>query len=640
MSELVFKVAGFLLAYLPEPILRAGAAVLGDLVFFTFARRRRLILSNLHHAFPGRPPAWHRAIGRTSCRRLVETGFLSLALPRLSERRLRAMVGIAPSMDRAMAAHRTAGAPPMVFATAHLCCWECQTALPLLMPAPVPEFGVIYRPLDHAGADAWTKRTRGRFGMRMLSRRQGFQEAMRILRRHGCVGLLFDQNAGMQGALTTLFDRVCSTSELAGLLAGKFAAGVQIFYPRRTAFWRVELAAHPIASAGTATVAGVTLAMNRWLESHLRTDDATCASWLWAHDRWRHQDVPRRRLRLESRRSLLDEDCRERGRAVLPRRLRLWIRLPNWLGDVVMTLPLLRAVRRSRPDAEITLVVRPQFRALLELSGTADIIRPLPPRGAGYFRHFLRLRREYPDCYLLFTHSLRGDLEASLTGCPQRFGVLRPGRRRILLTHAWRLPREYAGPDVHQLKLWEGFLRHFGLACDPDLSPLRLPAEESPAESSRIGLICGSENEPAKRWPVRHWQEFIDRLAMAHPDAGLCLFGTAGDRPIADAVALGLKVPVDNQAGRTDLAGFARRLTTCRLLVTNDTGGMHLANALGVPVLALFGPTNPLRTRPVFDAPVCILQPPGSRPTGGASLADLKPETVLAAADRMLNFTT
>jgi heptosyltransferase II len=88
---------------------------------------------------------------------------------------------------------------------------------------------------------------------------------------------------------------------------------------------------------------------------------------------------------------------------------------------------------------------------------------------------------------------------------------------------------------------------------------------------------------------------------------------------------------VTDLAGKTDLAGFAAELRSLRLLVTNDTGGMHLANALGVPVVALFGPTNPIRTGPVFAAPHRILQPPGCPPTGGGSLADLLPAAVAAA---------
>jgi heptosyltransferase-2 len=93
---------------------------------------------------------------------------------------------------------------------------------------------------------------------------------------------------------------------------------------------------------------------------------------------------------------------------------------------------------------------------------------------------------------------------------------------------------------------------------------------------------------------------------------------------------------MENLAGRTSLPEFARgSCARCRLLVTNDTGGMHLANALGVPLLALFGPTNPLRTGPVFTAPATVLQPPGS-PHRRRPLTDLAPATVAAALRELL----
>ncbi|HUJ42131.1 MAG TPA: glycosyltransferase family 9 protein [Opitutaceae bacterium] len=643
MFELILRATGWTLAHLPEALLRGVAVALGDLLYFGLPRRRQLVLSNLHHAFHDRPVRWQRKTGRASCRRLIETGLLSIAMPYLPPGRLRGMIRTAPALTTALAAHRAGSAAagtaprPTLFATAHLCYWECQTAMALAVPPPFPEFGVIYRPLDHEAADAWMKRARERFGMRLLSRKAGFQEAMKILRRNGCLGLLFDQNAGLQGALSTLFGRVCSTSELAGLLAERFCADVYALYPRRLAFWRIELDVERLASDGAAD--DVTLALNRWLESHLRAGDDACASWLWAHDRWRNQDIPARRLRLEAKRNLLEADLRRRGLTVLPRTTRLWIRLPNWLGDVVMAIPLLRALRASRPDAEITLLARPRFCPWLEQAGVADRIHSLPPPGLAGFLHFRGLRRQYPDCYLLFTNSVRGDLEASFTRCRQRFGVVRRGRPRPLLTHAWRVPGDFDESHRHQIELWEQFLRHFGLNATPDFIPLASPPAGPPSASSDIaliGLICGSENDPAKRWPAVHWRTFITRAAAAHSHLRFRLFGTAIDHAVAVAVARELSAPVENLAGRTDLVAFAARLRECRLLVTNDTGGMHLANALGVPLLALFGPTNPLRTAPVFRAPVRVLQPPGCPPAGGGRLADLPPATVLAAFEEML----
>jgi ADP-heptose:LPS heptosyltransferase len=293
----------------------------------------------------------------------------------------------------------------------------------------------------------------------------------------------------------------------------------------------------------------------------------------------------------------------------------------------MMVLPLLRALRASRPDAELTFVAREQYLPLLETWAIADRLHPLPRRGAGYFAHFRALRTEYPDVWLLFTHSLRGDVEAWLAGCRQRFGIVRAGRARPLLTHSYPVPLDFDESAHHQIEYWEDFLRHFGLNQPPErrpITPLNRPPSSHPQP---IGLIPGSENMPAKRWPVHHWRSLIEAL----PGERFVLFGTANDVAVVGAVAAGFDDRIENLAGRTDLPAFADRLRSCRLLVTNDTGGMHLANALGLPLIALFGPTNPVRTGPVFAAPVRVIQPPGCPRTGGALLEEIRPETIVAA---------
>jgi heptosyltransferase II len=616
------NVLGRLLALTPEAVLRMVAALGGELILWLAPRRRRLLRSNLHHAFPDRPRSWRRGIARESSRRLVETTMLSIAAPYLGDGRIRRIAGLGPSVD-SLARDLAANPRPVVLATLHLALWESQTWLKFLSPVPLPEFGIIFRPLDNPAADAFVKRTRQRHGMRLLSRREGFAQALGILRGRGCVGVLFDQNAGLQGALTLVLGRVCSSTELPGVLAAKFSADLRTFYPRRTAFWRVTFESDAVAFDGTA--AGATLALNRWFEKAM-ADDELCASWLWAHDRWRNQDIPSVRLRLEARRNLLEGDLRARGLPALPRKTRVWVRMPNWLGDVAMALPLLRAIRASRPDAEITLLAKPAFAPLLEALGVADRIRPLPRQGPGYFAHFVGLRASYPDVWILLTNSFRGDVEARLAGCPQRFGIVRPGRSRPFLTASYRLPGGFDEALHPQFELWENFLRSFGLDAAPDRSPFRPPQTEG--ARGAIGLIAGSENDPSKRWPIGHWR----RLIEAFPAERFVLFGTPGDAAITSRIADGLDPSrVSDLAGRTDLMGFAAALGTCRLLVANDTGGMHLANALGVPVIGLFGPTNPIRTGPVFTSPHRILQPPGCPPTGGAALADLSPEAVADA---------
>ena len=256
------------------------------------------------------PNAPKRGIARPPAR---ASGLLSLATPFLSESRLRTIVSVSPSLLEAYAQHRREPAATLI-CSPHIAYWEAQTAKPLLIPGPFPEFGIIFRPLDNPTANAFVVSSRERFGMKLLSRKTGFAEALKILRRQGFVGVLFDQNAGLQGALTTLFGRVCSTTELPGLMAEKFSARVFGIYPRRLGFWRVEIGCATIAHDNSST--GVTLALNRWLENLLTGDSDVCASWLWSHDRWRNQDMPSQRFRLAAKRDL---SCRRRWRSLAPR---------------------------------------------------------------------------------------------------------------------------------------------------------------------------------------------------------------------------------------------------------------------------------------------------------------------------------
>ncbi len=645
MLKFILQITGWSIAHTPEILLRATSRLLGHGILFLLPRRRRLFFSNLDHAFPGKPRAWQARIARESSCRIIETALLSLASPYFSDARLRAMSTMAPEAIKFFVDHH-AQPYPLIVASPHIAYWESLTSLSLYMDVPLPEFGVIFRPIDNPTADAWVKSTRERHGLKLLSRKDGLAESFRILRRKAVVGVLFDQNAGTQGALTTLFGRVCSTSELPGMLAERSSARIMAFYPRRLAFWKLHFEAVEITYDGTA--ASATLALNRWLETNLSSDDNLCASWLWSHDRWRHQDIPAKRLHLESKRDLLAADLAARHLTALPRNTRVFIRLPNWLGDVVMALPLLRALRVSRPDAEITLIAKASFLPLLKIADVADHLEPLPKRGLSYFLHFWHLRRRHPDTYLLLTNSTRGDIEAWLTCCRQRFGLVKQNHRRPLLTHCYAVPADFDERQNHQLTLWENLFRHFGLNTPLDRAPLETPKRpDSQAshttppfpipERLAIGFIAGSENNPEKRWPLAHWRQLAESLLAEFPSANLELLGTTNDQPITAAIAAGLEpARIHDLAGRTDLPAYMAKLRTCRLLVTNDTGGMHLANALGVPLLALFGPTNPVRTGPVFSAPFEILQPPGCATTGGAHLADLLPETVLTALRRQL----
>ena len=618
---------GWTLARTPEPVLNVLSGLLGAVMSLT--PRDRLVRDNLALCFPERPASWRARMARQSHRCLMETALLALASPYLSPERMRRMATVAPALAGLLTDHQSRPRP-LVMTDGHFAYWESLTWLGLLSPVPVPESGVIYRPLNSPAMDAYLRLTRERFGLRMLSRRTGLNAARAILARNGIITLMFDQNAGNTGTLTTLFGRVCASTELPGLFLQKEGAELNALYPLRTGFWRMEFHSEPVANDGT--MAGATVALNRWFERTLSNNERLCATWLWSHDRWKILNTPDHSLNLNLSRSFIPQELAYRGWSQLPRNKRYFVRLPNWLGDVVMLLPLLRAMRAGRPDVEFTLIGKAAFAPLIAAAGVADRYEPLPPRGLEYFRHFLKFRKNPPAAFYVFTHSLRGDIEARLTGCPQRFGIIRPGHRRPLLTHAHRLPANFDQAAHHQFAQWEAFLRTFGLTEPVDKSPLPSAPLDPATGPAAIGLIAGSENTPAKRWPIQHWRALIE----ARPEQVFKLFGTTRDREITDQVAAGfLPARVQNLAGTTDLNAYLRELRSCALIVTNDTGGMHLANALGRPVIALFGPTNPVRTGPIFAAPTTLLQPPGCPAQGGGDLQNLAPATVVAALDKL-----
>lgn len=588
------------------------------------------MLGNLHHAYPERSHSWHRKIARESCRRLIEMGTFALASPWFNEKRVREILSI-PEPSLQILNQLKSSLPSGIGFIPHLTMTESLITIPLIFPGLPPQ-SAIFRPLGNKTLDAWIKKTRERFGFKLLSRKKGFNQALSLIRNGGWVSVLFDQNAGPSGALITVFKRIASATTLPGLIAKKMQVPMVIFYAHRKAFWRADFIAESLDCKMDPV--HVTLEANAKLEKYLNQSDDTCAEWLWIHDRWKNQDIPSKRFHLEQKKNWLSESVDYYNLKSIPRKTRFWIRLPNWLGDMLMTLPLIRALKKGRPDAEITLFTKADFIPLLEKLELVDSLIELPAKSISYFFHFLPLRAKYPDTYILFTNSLRGDIEAFLTGCPQRFGIIRQSRWRPLLTHSWKIPSHINEANLHQTRILEMFFKHFGLREQLDFSPLMTITDQS-RQSNFIGLICGSENEPKKRWPVNYWCELANRILAENPKVKLILFGTTKDREITQQIAYDLPPErVIDIAGETDLLDFCERILTCRLIVCNDTGGMHLANALGLPVVALFGPTNPLRTAPVYEAPVNILQPPACPPRGGLSLSEIKPESVISLLNK------
>ena len=622
---------GWCMAHTPVPLLAAMARGLGWLVTTLPLPRARLVRSNLHHAFPNKDPAWISATARLSAARLMEMGMYALASSYLSETKIRSMIHLPPEVAERFEILE-ANSQGSLFLIPHSCMAELLTTLPLLIGTSKGGDGTLFRPLKQPRLDAFVQRSRERFGLRMLSRRKGYGEATKILRAGGRISILFDQDAGRHGKYSMFFDRLVSTTNLPGLLTKRTGARAHMLFTKRIGFWRTEI---QLASCQHSDhPEKLLLESDRNLQNHLEESRENCAAWLWFHDRWGTHTKARRRFRLREKDNILKDWIVFHNRD-LPRNTRVCVRLPNWLGDVVMAIPLLRALEKGRPDAELILLGQAGHLPLLERWGVGHRYIPLPPKKpmTGHMTAFHRLRHEHFDTYVTLTNSFRGDLAGRLMRIPQRMGMLRPGKRRPLLTDHWELPADLDETNIHQLQVWHQYLRAFGLNEPLDTRPLKTGATRKTAtKKNAVGLICGTENTPEKRWPVEKWREFIKVWLEADPDSRCILFGTPNDVPIAEQVAKNSDTSrVIDLVGRTGIVEFVDALEKCRVVVCNDTGGMHLANAIGVPVVAVFGPTNPVRTGPVYDAPVQILLPPGCPKTGGADISGVEVETVIKA---------
>jgi heptosyltransferase-2 len=312
---------------------------------------------------------------------------------------------------------------------------------------------------------------------------------------------------------------------------------------------------------------------------------------------------------------------------------RLVILSPNWLGDAVMALPAIADVRRAAPGASITIAARPAIAPLFRLVPEADdTIELSKPASLGAVARWHALGAELAgggfDTALLFPNSMHAALLASRAAIPERWGY-RAGWRGRLLTKAIRRPSR-----VHQIARYQQLVGALGFPNGPAEPRVRVPQDATDAASRMlsdegwdgraplVALAPGAAYGGAKRWPPSCFGELASALAA---DGVRCVMvGSAADEVTTDDVAQAFQVRVGvgasgkpalhNLVGRTDLATLAGVLTLCRTLVTNDSGAMHLGAAAGVPVTAVFGPTDDRATRPAGGAHAILTHPVWCRP--------------------------
>lgn len=580
------KSMGYVFSLLPYCFLEFATELLGMVFVLLPSNRRRLLFSNLKHAFPEWDHTKIKTVARKSSARMFEMGFFSLTYPFLSKEKRKRTVLYSKQVEGQLEEYRRCGSPVLILLP-HLSLFETLATSPYFRPRGGKSLGAIYRPNTNPTLDRWINRARLKMGLKTFARKSGLLKARDHLRLGNWLVLLFDQNAGLKGERSFFLDRLCSISPLPDLL-GK-TAGCKVVYAmaRRTDFFQTTLELRELPEDCKAICSEA----HEILGEDIRRCPDGLPEWLWSHGKWKTNDAPHEIFHLEKKNDLQDSQF------IPPRKTKIWIRMPNWLGDIVMAIPLIRTIERGRPDAEITLFCQPHYQSLLEHLKIGQRIIALPPKGIGYFFFFWKLRIHYPGVHFLFTNSLRGDLEAYLCGALLRLGGS-TGRKRKLLSHQAIISKEFE--EKHQTALWEEYLKFFGLKVSIDFTPL-----EFTKPKTNIKIIClapGSSNTPTKRWPIHNWVTLLESLIEQLQDYEFRLIGTAKDSIVCDEITNRLNSKrVKNLSGKTDLVSLCSLLSKSKCLVCNDSGAMHIANSIGVPVYAVFGVTNSEVTGPIFS---------------------------------------
>jgi len=284
------------------------------------------------------------------------------------------------------------------------------------------------------------------------------------------------------------------------------------------------------------------------------------------------------------------------------------IRATNWVGDAVMSVPALRAIRERFPQAHIAILAKTSVADLYKTEQLANEVILYQLKSSSAMGRELRSRKF--DCAILLQNAFEAAWIAWLARIPTRIGYKRDGRQ-VLLTHPVDPPKPGEIPR-HERFYYLELLRRAGLIqAVPECKQIRLQQirhRNSPA-GRVIGVSPGAAYGTAKRWLPERFAEAAAALAEAR-GASIALFGTKGERALCEEIARMLDgFRVTNYAGETTLAQFIDLAAGCELFLTNDSGSMHIASALGVPTVAIFGATNDVTTGPTGSNARVIRQP-------------------------------
>ncbi len=286
------------------------------------------------------------------------------------------------------------------------------------------------------------------------------------------------------------------------------------------------------------------------------------------------------------------------------------VRAPNWIGDAVLSTPALTALREKYPGAHISLLARRSVSDCFLHNPAVDEIIILPEKNnLFYWLKAFKLRKDKYDRAILFPNSFSSALFFRISGAEETLGYRRDARGFLLtcaLEPTRKLLREHQVnyylhliEDFHDSKRESVNHELVWVVTQQEKEEAKRLLEENKIKSvdRLIGINPGATFGPAKRWFPRNFADVGDEL-IKKQSVKILLFGTSKEEKITDEICRYMKEKCVNLAGKTSLRQLGALLSMCKLLITNDSGTMHIATAVKTPVVAIFGSTDPARTGP------------------------------------------
>ena len=585
LAYIAFRTVETFSRMLPASVSWRVGAAFGWLCLWLSPRYRRLVMRNLTIAFGREMPAEEiRNLTRRHMMNLGGNFFAGMKMPFMKPAAVHRHLEI-EGIEKVEAALQSGTG--LIYVLMHMGNWEILSQAAII--APGSQAGGLFQPLHNPPLNAHVHRCRERTGSKLFNRQDGFHGPVAFVKENKALAILSDQRAGESGVWCPFFGRLASTTILPALVAKRtgapmFPVGVITMAPGR---WKMIIGDALPGISRERSAEEVTAVMNERLEQIIRRSPA---DWFWVHNRWK-----------TAKPEFLLANAK-RGLALAPggavedlQPFEIVIRAPATLSDACHSIPAVRAIRRGRPDARITILTSAGLADLWRMEPEVDEVIALPDNAdVAATARLLKATGRACDAGILFCDARRAARELARAGVPHLTGYAGQRRRRLL--DQVIPPRKNAGPVAHRTRDFLRIALHIGANVDDPTLCDPLPGY-APAARILIALCPGGEHGEAQRWPIERWAAAA-KLVAAQAPVHFAIFGTAAEAPLGAQLTSLIGTNCTDLTGKTTLAQLASSLRKCRAVVAHDSGPAHFAAMLGVPVITIFGPTESAQSAP------------------------------------------